>query len=138
MRDTVCATQLGESPERNRIKVENMTKTIDIAKDFSRFPSGRYPEHGEGNATAFREKFLVPILENDDSAIVILDGVVGYPASFLDEAFAGLIKKEGYPAKKVLDSFEFRATEPGFILFEHAINEYLDSAAREAANDAKS
>ena len=115
-----------------------MTMTINIAKDYSRFPSGRYPEDGDGNATTFREKFLVPVLENDDRAIIVLDGAGGYPASFLDEAFAGLVKKEGYPAKKVLKSFDFRATEPGFGLFVYTIKAYLDAAADEMAKTTES
>lgn len=105
-----------------------MTTTINIAKEYTRFPGGRYPEDGKGNGTSFREKFLVPILEKDDHAIVILDGVAGYPSSFLDEAFAGLVRKEGYSARKVLSSFEFRATEPGFENFASMIESYVKLA----------
>ena len=98
-----------------------MTTTIDIAQDFSRFPRGLTPKDGPDNATTFRQQHLVPVLENNDRAIVVLDGVGGYFASFLDEAFGGLVRKEGYLTKKVFDSFEFRATKLGYGMFVRLI-----------------
>lgn len=108
-----------------------MTTTIDIAKDFARFPRGRYPADGDGNATSFRKKFLLPVLEKDDRATIVLDGTGGYASSFLDEAFGGLVRKEGYSAKKVLSTFEFRAEELGFRRFVDLIRMYVERAAEE-------
>jgi len=63
--------------------------------DFSKAPSGRFPADGPDNGETFRDKFLVPALRANDEVVVILDGAAGYPSSFLDEAFGGLIKRAG-------------------------------------------
>ena len=91
-----------------------MMTTIDVAQDFSQSPRRLTPKDVPANATTFRQQHLVPVLENNDRAIVILDGVGGYSASFLNDAFGGLVRKEGYSAKKVFDSFVFRATKLGY------------------------
>ena len=108
-----------------------MTTTIDIAQDFSRFPRGLTPKDGPDNATTFRQQHLVPVLENNDRAIVILDGVGGYSASFLNEAFGGLVRKEGYSAKQVFDSFEFRVQKLGYEMFVRLINKFIERAGNE-------
>ena len=109
-----------------------MTTMIDIAQDFSRFPRGLTPKDGAANATTFRKQHLVPVLEKNDRAIVILDGVGGYSASFLNEAFGGLVRKEGYSAKKVFDSFEFRATKLGYGMFVRLIHKFVERAGNES------
>ncbi|WP_083800725.1 STAS-like domain-containing protein [Rhodobacter ferrooxidans] len=108
-----------------------MTTTINIAKDYTRFPGGRYPEDGKGNGTSFRKKFLVPVMKSGDHAVVILDGAAGYPSSFLDEAFAGLVRKEGFSAESVLKALRFQATDPGFSRFIEMIESYVRSATPE-------
>ena len=108
-----------------------MMTTIDIAQDFSRFPRRLTPKDGPANATTFRQQHLVPVLENNDRAIVILDGVGGYSASFLNEAFGGLVRKEGYSAKHVFDSFEFRATKLGYGMFVRLIKKFVERADNE-------
>jgi STAS-like domain of unknown function (DUF4325) len=67
--------------------------TIDVGRDFSRFPSGRYAAKGSTSGEAFRNNLLVPALrKNNDKIQVLLDGTVGYGSSFLDEAFGGLVR----------------------------------------------
>jgi hypothetical protein len=66
--------------------------TISIAADFSRFPGGRYRRDGEASGEAFREDFLAPALRQYPVVTVELDGVAGYSASFLEEAFGGLVR----------------------------------------------
>ncbi|WP_152492624.1 STAS-like domain-containing protein [Roseovarius sp. THAF27] len=105
-----------------------MTRTINIAEDFTRYPGGRYPRDGEGNGTDFRDRFLVPILKDHDKAVIILDGAAGYPSSFLDEAFAGLVRNEGFSADVVLASFELVAKEPGFNRVIEMISRYVREA----------
>lgn len=113
-----------------------MTQTINIADDFTRYPGGRYTDDGPGNGTDFREKFLVPVLENNEKAIIVLDGSAGYPSSFLDEAFAGLVRVHSYNADKVLDSFVLKADEPGFSRFVELIKKYVRSATPANASHA--
>jgi hypothetical protein len=66
---------------------------IGIAKDFHPYPGGRFPRHGEGNGETFRKEFLLPYLTKGEPLEVVLDDASGFPASFLEEAFGGLIRE---------------------------------------------
>lgn len=70
--------------------------TISVVKDFNKRPYGRYPEDGEGCGQYFRERILAPKLREYDKVHVELDGYNRYGRSFLDEAFGGLIREEGF------------------------------------------
>lgn len=70
-------------------------KIINVAKDFSRFPSGRYVTDSRFSGEAFREKYLRPALTKYDQVIIEMDGTLGYGSSFLDEVFGGLYR-EGF------------------------------------------
>ncbi|MDE3238880.1 MAG: STAS-like domain-containing protein [Paracoccaceae bacterium] len=65
---------------------------IDIARDFSRLPGGRYRRHGKWSGEAFREDLLSPALTKGQEVHVIFDGPPGYPPSFIEEAFGGLLR----------------------------------------------
>ena len=91
-----------------------MTKVIDVARDFTPYPVGCTPEDGSGNATTFRENFLLPVMKMGESAEVKLDGAYGYPVSFLEEAFGGLVQKEGYTPDEVLNTFTLVAEKKGY------------------------
>lgn len=73
-----------------------MACEINISKDFSTHPAGRYPTDGPFSGETFRKKHLVPALKKCDRIEVILDGTRGYPSSFLEEAFGGLVRSERY------------------------------------------
>lgn len=60
---------------------------------FSREPIGRYVTDGEQSGEAFRERVLIPALGDSDIVIVDLDGTEGYGSSFLEEAFAGTMRR---------------------------------------------
>ena len=72
-------------------------KTINIAKEYTERPGGRYISEGPYSGEDFREKILLPIfndaLKTGDRITVILDGGYGYAPSFLEEAFGGLVRK---------------------------------------------
>lgn len=108
-----------------------MTTSINIARDYSRYPGGRYPQDGAGNGTTFREDFLLPIVRRGETADIVLDGAAGYPSSFLDEAFAGLVRKHGFTPDQVLGAFRFVATQPGFGRFVPLIETFVRSATPE-------
>jgi hypothetical protein len=105
-----------------------MTTTINIAEQYTRFPGGRYPTDGAGNGTSFRERYLVPVLQSGTDAEIVLDGVAGYPSSFLDEAFGGLVREHGYLAEDVLRVFRFKAQMPRFVPYIEMIQGYIKSA----------
>ena len=76
---------------------------INVASDFSRFPSGRYLDDGPDSGERFRESFLKPSLEEHERVEVFIEGTEGYGSSFLEEAFGGLIRK-GYFSRDALHS----------------------------------
>lgn len=67
-------------------------KIINVAKDFTRFPSGRFRKNGATSGEAFREDYLEPPMRDGQMVIVELDGTIGYGSSFLEEAFGGLVR----------------------------------------------
>ena len=83
-------------------------QTINIARDYTPFPGGRYRRNGKGSGQEFREKFLVPPLKMNEHLVVELDGASGYPSSFLEEAFGGLVR-EGFTVQKLRSLINLRA-----------------------------
>ena len=76
-------------------------------KDFTRTPGARYISDGPFSGESFRNACLKKHfeIENTPKFCINLDGVAGYPASFLEEAFGGLAREFG--SKRVLDSLTF-------------------------------
>lgn len=62
-------------------------------RDFSLYPGPRFERLGPDSGERFRNEVLIPSLEESSNLTVDLDGVISAPgSSFLDEAFAGLIR----------------------------------------------
>ena len=102
-----------------------MEKIINVANDFTPFVGGRYIEDGEGNATEFRQNYLVPLLKKNQRIIIELDGVAGYPASFIDEAFGGLVRENNFSSEFVLDHIEIRSLNGGYEVTKDLIEEHI-------------
>lgn len=102
-------------------------KTINVAKDFTRFPSGRYKSNGETSGQAFREKFLEEPISRGEKVVVDLNGTVGYGSSFLEEAFGGLVRSLRLSADVILSRLELRA-EDGSLIDE--VHGYIRDEAR--------
>jgi hypothetical protein len=68
-----------------------MHRRIEISKEFSRFPAGRFRSDGSSSGEHFREDILIPALERGP-VTVVLDGVAGLPSSFLEEVMGGLLR----------------------------------------------
>lgn len=101
-------------------------QTISIARDFTPYPGGRYRKNGTGSGQEFRETFLVPLFKNDTIATIELGGVSGYPPSFLEEAFGGLVR-EGYSKQEIHQRIKLSAT-PEFVSYTHLIWRYVERA----------
>lgn len=71
--------------------------TIDVAREYTKTPGGRFIAEGEYSGEDFRETLLKPkyleAQKNGDNLTVILDGGYGYATSFLEEAFGGLARE---------------------------------------------
>ena len=111
--------------------------TIDIGKDFSKVPRGRYYRDSDSSGQRLREEFLAPVFtkkENYNFPVkVILDTAEGYGASFLEEAFGGLVR-EGYATpEEVNEAFEYVYERGGFGVFARMIKSCI-ADARPLAN----
>ena len=81
-------------------------KTINICKDFSEIPYGRNERHGPKNGTAFR-KILVDALKENDVVKVDFEDLVFIPgSSFMDEAFGGLTRDEGFTESELKEHLQ--------------------------------
>ncbi|WP_038913090.1 STAS-like domain-containing protein [Dickeya zeae] len=104
-------------------------KIINLIKDFNSKPYGRYPEDGEGCGENFR-KFLVDQLKNNDTVHVELTGYNRYGRSFIDEAFGGLIRVDGYTLRELRKKLTYSHKDIKSI--ESLIDERLEKAESDA------
>jgi hypothetical protein len=104
---------------------------VNIARDFSSTPAGRFPEDGPFNGTKFREQFLVPALRGNESVTIELDGVSGFGSSFLEEAFGGLVRVH-HMSKDDLDKrLKISYRDPALIYYAESITDFISSAVEE-------
>lgn len=89
--------------------------TINVASDFSRFPSGRTPVDSAFSGELFRQKFLVAPLQEGKTICIQLDGAVGYGSSFLEEAFGGLVRANGLDKTAILQQLHFESFDDALI-----------------------
>jgi hypothetical protein len=81
-------------------------KTINISKDFSPYPAGRYEKDGKYTGEGFRNTILKKALQKNDTVVIELDGTLGYGSSFLEEAFGGLIREDNFSEDDLLKRLE--------------------------------
>ena len=90
---------------------------LSIVNDFCETPGPRFKSEGNFSGEEFRDEILEPKFllakRNNEKLIIKLDGVYGYPASFLDEVFGGLSKK--YSCQTVLDILSFESDDISLI-----------------------
>lgn len=100
-----------------------MTQSVvNVARDFSKYPAGRYNEDGPASGQAFRDKFLIPALKESRSLTIQLDGTRGYGSSFLEEAFGGAVR-EGYKPEIVKQAFKLISEDKSLV---EEIQDYID------------
>lgn len=87
---------------------------INIARDFSRAPAGRYISDGPNSGERFRTEYLVPALGKTDAITIELDGARAYGSSFLEEAFGGLVRL-GYAATDLLRRLQLKSSDPSLV-----------------------
>lgn len=97
--------------------------TINVAKDFSDEPYGRYPEDGDSNGTKFLHEFLLPSLEKYTTVTIVLDKAEGYGSSFLDESFGGLVRDHGYNSDELIKRLIFISEDDPSLIQE--IQDYI-------------
>lgn len=106
----------------------NVTKTIiDIGKDFSHYPTGRYETDSPFSGELFRTKLLVPALINKQQITIELDNTAGYGSSFLQEAFGGLVRI-GYSSAQIKTAITLHSEDPSLL---DEIEEYILDAVQD-------
>lgn len=100
-----------------------MTKTINIADEFSKFPGPRFKELGKYSGEEFRESFLIPALNENQLIRIVFDGAMGYGSSFLEEAFGGLVRA-GYKKEDLISRLELISEEDPSLISD--IHEYIE------------
>lgn len=84
---------------------------IDICRQFSDVPAGRYYRDGKFTGQKFREEFVRPYLDDGRNVVLNIDGVESLPSSFWEEVFGGLIRA-GYSESSVRNRISVETTEP--------------------------
>jgi len=105
---------------------------INIAKDFSDVPSGRYRTDGPASGEAFREDILRPALINNPVVTVELDGTEGYNSSFLEEAFGGLVRKRYLAKGDARKRLIIEAKTDAYKHYQVAAYRYIEKAEPQA------
>ena len=101
--------------------------TINIGKQYTRFPIGRKRAFGNQSGEGFREDVLEPALREQPNSIRIeFDDALGFGSSFLEEAFGGLVRA-GHDPKTLLNVFDFISEDPSLV---EEVRSYIANAAR--------
>ena len=104
-------------------------KIINIAVDFTDSPGARFRSDGPSPGESFRDDYLLPALNTlsvDEVLVINFDGTFGYPPSFLEEAFGGLVRA-GISQDKLNRIRYVSDEEPGII---EEIDRYINNAKR--------
>ena len=107
------------------VRNKAMTTVLNIAKQFSRSPAGRYLTDGPFSGQAFRENLLLPALREYETVEVQLDGALGFGSSFLEEAFGGLVREAGLKAEALHEKLRISSK---LKTYEQRIWRYVDDA----------
>jgi hypothetical protein len=103
--------------------------TVDM-RSFSKAPFGRFAEDGDENGTAFRELHLRSAMADSsvEAVVVKLDSVspgYEYGSSFLEEAFGGLVRVDGFSSEQVLQKLKIDTANKDY---EMEIRGYIEEA----------
>ncbi|MTH60672.1 STAS-like domain-containing protein [Paracoccus litorisediminis] len=106
---------------------------IDVAKDFSPFPIGRFtPRDGEYTGQSFRELHLVPamksVLGTSERIYVDIEGLITLGSSFLEEAFGGLVRESGFKRSDVEKYIVIEFKDPSLKFYSDEISKYIREA----------
>lgn len=77
-----------------------------VVLDHFKFASARYRSEGPHSGEAFREDILLPALKASNAISIDLDNNFGFPASWLEECFGGLVRG-GLSSDEVLNRINF-------------------------------
>jgi hypothetical protein len=71
--------------------------TLNLVNEYPqfRYPGHRYKTQSLNSGEEFRDEILLPFIKKheNEKIIINLEGAIGFPPSFLEEAFGGCIRK---------------------------------------------
>jgi hypothetical protein len=106
------------------------SNAINVGRDFSRYPAGRYKSDGPYNGEKFREEFLLPALRGGAEKVVVeFNDARGYGSSFLEEAFGGLVRA-GFDAQDLFNRLDMRSNDKSLI---EEIKTYITDQSNKSA-----
>lgn len=80
-----------------------------VKEEFSKWPAGRYESHGPNSGEVFRG-IVNLLLAMHDEVFIDFAGIMGVPASFIEEAFGGLVRECGWTRSELLTRLQFLST----------------------------
>lgn len=101
--------------------------SINVAKQFSETPAGRYRSDGPTSGEVFREDLLYPALQTNEIVEVNLDGTLGYGSSFLEEVFGGLIREKNMSKELLVKKLKIISSRK---FYEERIWKYITDAEK--------
>jgi hypothetical protein len=100
--------------QRPTKKSKSSADTIKLSS-YSLELFGRYPSDGNADGQTFRNNILIPALKNCEVVVVELDVRDCINSSFIDEAFAGLIRHCNFSFEDLNQRIEFIAKDSDWI-----------------------
>lgn len=101
---------------------------FSIATNYTDTPGARYKSEGNFSGEDFRDNYLIPRINQakaENTKVEInFDGGFGYPTSFLEEAFGGLVRKT--KDKDILSYLTFISNEEPALVNE--VIQYIKKA----------
>ncbi|WP_406627803.1 STAS-like domain-containing protein [Pectobacterium carotovorum] len=103
---------------------------ILIAEKFSKTPFGRFASDSPNSAERFRKEHLVPAFQGKEQDVEIdFSGIsLGIGSSFLEEAFGGLVRKEGLSKERIMRNLRIKSPLP---IYEQQIKKFVENAKPE-------
>ena len=115
-----------------------MASRLNIAKEFSPVPIGRYKTDGDKSGEVFLEDFLYPkvsdAMKRKEKLEIDFTGMYGLSSSFLEEAFGGLVRKYNLSSVDILDTIVFLPEKSHFDLYIDLVQEYIRDAKPEVSD----
>jgi len=106
--------------------------TLNIGKEFSIDPVGRYYSDSDASGEKFREEILRKkinaLSENEKLTIILDDGVEAYGSSFLTEGFAGMVKYGYITSQELLGKIDIQFSDEDFFFYKEKVIQYIKEA----------
>ena len=107
-------------------------KLLNIGKEFSSVPSGRFRSDGKTSGETFREDLLLIRLRElspgEKLRVILDDDVEGYGSSFLVEGFAGIVKYGYMQSVELLSKLDIACNNSEFLFYKNKIIQYINEA----------